>query len=241
MSEPPQVAAAMKPCRAFTLIELLVVIAIIAILAGLLLPALGKAKGKAQAIKCVNHLKQWSLATHLYAGDNDDKLVAEGWPNPPAVPTASNHTNSWYGLLPEVMGVPDYFDAVNGWRTNTVDNSGGGLWLCPANDRKSDGAMLFHYCLNGLLDGAGASDRVVKVSGLNPPSAMVVFFESRKEPAVHTFITSPGSFAHTNLHGGGATFAFVDGHAARFSSREYWNFTKDRANTNSAEVRWTPQ
>ena len=107
MSRPPD-----RLVMAFTLIELLVVIALIAILAALLLPALSRAREKANAAYCLNNLKQWGLATQLFASENDDLLPKDGSPNGTAI------DEGWYNDLPRVIGLRTYKEMP--WRTNAT-------------------------------------------------------------------------------------------------------------------------
>ncbi len=219
----------MKTGRGFTLIELLMVIAVIASLASLLLPALNRARQKAQATYCLNNLKQWGLATQLYIADHNDFLPPEGFGNP----TGQQLYEGWYFHLPQALGIPLYADMA--WRTNTAIEPGRCLWICPANNRRSSGFNLFHYCLNEEHDGTGSSDHPVKLCSLPRPNTLVWLFDSKNIPGV-----GPANFVHTNLHNRGAQFTFLDGHARRFRNSEYWDFATQRGRTNNPELVWSP-
>ena len=220
----------MRRRRAFTLIELMLVIAIVALLASLLLPALRAAKTKVRGIGCLNNLKQWGVATALYAAENGDALPPEGVPNP-----SERSTNAgWYIQLPRQFNMPAYHEMR--WRTNATIDPGRSLWICPANPRRSNGKNLFHYCLNEHVNGTGRANRSVKLASIGMPAAVPWLFDSKNLPALGGW-----SFVHTNLHQQGAQFLFLDGHARRFPNTKYWDFARDRGRTNNRDLMWVPR
>jgi len=129
--------------RGFTLIELLVVIAIIAILASLLLPALAKAKTKAQGIMCMNNNKQLLIAWHMYAGDYNDACANNytipgtiaavfGPPNPPRLDNWVNNVMTWHVSGQDSMTVTNEALVRNGV-LGKYTSGAVGVYKCPAD------------------------------------------------------------------------------------------------------------
>ena len=221
--------------RAFTLIELLVVIAIIAILAGLLLPALARAKTKAQAIGCASNSKQLQLCWHLYADDFNDNIVANA--------LADSH--SWIdGSVASIANSMPGATNVNVVRRGLLFkyNTSEKIYVCPGQRQVFNGSRVValaparSFSISGQMNGgtwngSGVSAIILgqnpssapaykKTSQINRPNpAQSIVFADESEYTIDDgyFATLVNEDTWQNFpayrHGGSASFSFADGHS----------------------------
>jgi len=230
-------------CRGFTLIELLVVIAIIAILAGMLLPALAKAKAKTQGIRCMNSLKQLQLCWSMYALDNNQFLVKNWLSHPQAwilgnvggLPGATNENDIKNGKLFQYNGsVPIYQCAA----ANGINDLPNALKSSAVMKRNR---LVRNYSMQGRMGGALPSDSIYgagdtswvlgakypqykrdsDIANPGPAEAMVFLDESKESVDDGYFAVKAPDGPDKNTwqnsptarHNKGAGFSFADGHA----------------------------
>ena len=228
-------------CGAFTLIELLVVIAIIAILAAMLLPALGRAKINAQGIYCLNGKKQLTLAWLMYADDNGGKLIANRGGGVPvgSQPGASSWVNGW-----------ESYDAQNRDNTNIMALLGTpfgpytkniGIYKCPGDnylviEGSSRMTRIRSVSMNAFVGDATDSStpdyyKYTRITHIikPPPVQLWVFVDEHPDSINDGWLTDdPGSLygwgdLPGSYHGGAAGFGFADGHAENHKWQDGYN------------------
>ncbi len=186
----------------FTLIELLVVIAIIALLAGLLLPSLGRGKALARAVSCAGQMRQLGLATALYADDHGDEFPR------------SQHSAFTHGQRPWGPALAPYLGAASDTWTNLLET----LYHCAADRRRRTWSygLNVYFELGPEDDYRGKPQTWRRTTAVPRPSTTLLFAEnaSTADHIMPNFWSGPEEAVDlaADRHGGRANYVFVDGH-----------------------------
>ncbi len=197
-----------KKARAFTLIELLVVIAIIGILAAMLLPALNKAREKANAARCISNMHQWSLALGMYQDDWNDYFPYDGYADNPVV--VSQNKEAWFNVLAPYIGQQPLTNLYLDGKFPTPRN--GSVWVCPSATNKTPSVSLnnavFYYALSVCTHQEGDTSIRFRRNQYVMPANTIVFCEEPED----SYPETSGIYDVVTRHSGGSNFVMADGH-----------------------------
>jgi prepilin-type processing-associated H-X9-DG protein len=241
----PKPAARLR--SGFTLLDLLLATGIMALLAALLLPALGNAKAKARRLECLSRLKQWGGAFHSYAEDHDGWIAREcyeplgevtinNWSQVRGRARADGTSDSedvWYNALPPILGHPPTVRFADLPQRPRFFNRRA-LIHCPSARfpnhafRPTYQFPLFSLAMNSQLIDTGPTISINLIER-NDSARTVLFLDNLLEGEVKahplqesTHLGQPGAYANRfgARHQNGGNLAFADGHVAWFAGRD---------------------